>query len=161
MGISVMAAREPRIEKKGNSWEIAYQDGNQAIEITPEKQGESVSIFKCTNSTIQIKGKCTVVSLNSCTSVGVVCSDVIASVEAANSSKVQLQITGHAPTVQLDNVSGAALFVERAQSEKIDFVTANTTEVTSISLLVMLTLKKSMFLNNLSANSSMENLSPP
>ena len=68
-----------------------------------------------------------------CNNIGVVCDDVISSLEAANCKKTQLQF-GVVPTVQLDNVTGGTLYAQKANRGNTNFVTAGCSEINIVSI---------------------------
>jgi len=61
--------------------------------------------------------------------LGLVFSDVIASVEAVNSKKLKIQATGNVPNIQLDNVNGATLYLTNENKAGVEIITSNVTEI--------------------------------
>ena len=62
--------------------------------------------------------------LDNCNQVGVVCESVFASVEAVNCQKLQLQVNGISPTLQLDNSQNVTIYVQKEHRDKFEFITA-------------------------------------
>jgi len=55
--------------------------------------------------------------------------DVIASVEVANSKKINLQATGSIPNIQLDNVNGATIYLTNDNKAGVEIITCSATEI--------------------------------
>eukprot|EP00030_Apusomonadida_sp_AF-17_P007729 a842925_825.p2 GENE.a842925_825~~a842925_825.p2 ORF type:complete len:175 (+),score=86.19 a842925_825:35-526(+) len=112
-------------------WRVENLKGQQ-IEITPNEIGESVSIFGCADTVVQVGKKVTSISIDNCTKVAVVFNGVIAAVEACNSKAIQIQLSaGAAPSFVLDKCNKVTIFVpesERRNSE-MQFVTSACSEV--------------------------------
>jgi adenylyl cyclase-associated protein len=89
-----------------------------------------VNLFGCKNSTIVIKGKVNAVTIGAycqagfreagthdlvvnCTKTSVLVESVISSVSVTNSPSFTLQITGSAPTIQLDSTDSGQIFLSK------------------------------------------------
>ncbi len=70
-------------------------------------------IYGCKNSTIQIKSKVATVAVDSCTKTGVCLESLISSLDLVNSKSVQVQILGKAPTISLDKVDSAMVYLSK------------------------------------------------
>ncbi len=78
----------------GNKWVIENQtsvEGVVTVEITDIKQ--IVYIYGCIGATIDIKGKCKMVTIDSCKKTQVLVDDAISSVETVNCHGMKLQVT--------------------------------------------------------------------
>jgi adenylyl cyclase-associated protein len=90
----------------------------------------TVSLYGCKNVTVQIKGKVNAITLGTivipsmlvfhsplqvnCTKTSILVDSVIASVSVTNSPSFALQITGSAPTIQLDSTDSGQIYLSRA-----------------------------------------------
>eukprot|EP01089_Gocevia_fonbrunei_P022834 TRINITY_DN9386_c0_g1_i1.p1 TRINITY_DN9386_c0_g1~~TRINITY_DN9386_c0_g1_i1.p1 ORF type:complete len:160 (-),score=19.42 TRINITY_DN9386_c0_g1_i1:28-507(-) len=116
------------LELVGNKWHINDWNGNQNLQVKiPPSSFHYVSIQKCKDSVVQIKGKMNGVIINNCERVSVVLENAISVVEVVHSKKTQIQVTGNVPTIQLDKCEGVTLYLPRDCSS--DIVTSLTTEV--------------------------------
>ena len=52
---------------------------------------------------------------------------MIASVEVANSKKINLQATGSIPNIQLDNVNGATIYLTNDNKAGVEIITCSGT----------------------------------
>ena len=55
---------------------------------------------------LQVKGKLNAITIDECTSTGLVFQDLVASCELVNSSGLQVQVIGLVPTVAVDKCDG-------------------------------------------------------
>ena len=86
----------------------------------------SVFIFKCKNTTIQIKGKLNAVSMDECTKTNVVVDTLVSSIDVIKSKSFAFQIMKSAPTIAVDQCDGGTLYVSR-ESMNIEIFTSKTT----------------------------------
>ncbi len=134
--------------QQGNKWVIENQssvEGVVTVEVTDIKQ--IVYIYGCIGATIDIKGKCKTVTIDSCKKTQVLVDDAISSVELVNCHGVKLQVMarlllmhifisllnhlndsnqihGSVPSVAIDKTDGFQCYLS-STSIKTDFVTAN------------------------------------
>lgn len=117
---------DPVTKLDDKKWTVRFHENCQAtpivIEITSFQQ--SVAISNCDKAVIQIKGKCTNIAIMSCTNVGVIFDDVVASVEAVRSKKLQLQANGALAQIALDNSSSVDIFMQSAAGKSVEIVTS-------------------------------------
>eukprot|EP00835_Amoeboradix_gromovi_P006768 NODE_878_length_3486_cov_0.159433.p1 type:complete len:386 gc:universal NODE_878_length_3486_cov_0.159433:1120-2277(+) len=98
----VVNKKPPVFELQGSKWVVENQVGNKSIVIDDCNLKQVVYIFNCQNSVIQIKGKVNSVSLDNCNKTAVVVESVVSTVDSVNCKSIQIQITGSAPTVNLN-----------------------------------------------------------
>lgn len=103
----------PKFQLDGNKWRVEYQDGNKEILIDDTSLQQTVYIYRCNNSVIQIKGKINCITLDDCSRCGVVFENAVSSCELVNSKNVEIQCTGKVPSVSIDKCSGVQLFVSK------------------------------------------------
>lgn len=91
---------------------------------------QRVVIINCSESVIQIKGKCTAISVEQANRLGVVVHDVIVSTfELLNSTKSQIQLNSTCPTMTIDNCEGIQVFLGTGVSEKFELLTCKSNEI--------------------------------
>jgi len=125
----------PKCEFKalGSKWNIEYQtstsnpNGVCTIDIKDVK--EQAYIYKCSNATIQIKGKLKSIVLDSCTKTNVIFSSAITSCEIVNSKSVQIQSTGVCPSFAIDKTDGCLVYLSAEGASVSAFVTSKSTEM--------------------------------
>jgi adenylyl cyclase-associated protein len=120
----------PKLDLDGRKWNCEYyvddRTGNLVISECTVK--ESITIFRCINSVIQIKGKINAILLDDCDKTSIVCSTVVSSIDVVNCKSVEVQATGKVPTILVDKTDGCQLYLG---PEAIDttIITSKTSEV--------------------------------
>ncbi|KAF8479017.1 adenylate cyclase associated N terminal-domain-containing protein [Russula ochroleuca] len=110
---ALMGKKPAKFALEGNKWAIEYQENEAALTVDKAEISHVVNLFGCKNSTILIKGKVNAVTIFNCTKTSVLVESVISSVSVTNSPSVTLQITGSAPTVQLDSTDSGQIFLSK------------------------------------------------
>ncbi|KAL0412493.1 UNVERIFIED_CONTAM: Cyclase-associated protein 1 [Sesamum radiatum] len=130
-------ANSPRVSKTGppkfelqmgRKWVVENQIGRNDLSITDCDAKQSIYIFGCKNSVLQVQGKVNNITVDKCTKMGVVFKDVVAACEIVNCSSVEVQCQGSAPTISVDNTSGCQLYLSK-DSLEASITTAKSSEV--------------------------------
>jgi adenylyl cyclase-associated protein len=133
------STQPPRFEcEQGRKWVIEHQinnrdNGGLIIENTEPKQ--TVYIYNCHDSTIQVRGKVNAITLDGCSKCGLVFDTVVAVVEVVNCTSVQIQCTGAAPTVSVEKTDGCQLFMYIDELEKTEITSAKISEFNVVALI--------------------------
>jgi len=124
-----VAAKPPVIELQNNKkWVVEYQKGNNEIVLDNVNMKQTAYIYKCENSTIQVKGKINSITLDSCKKVGLVYEDVVSTVDIVNCQSVQVQSQGVVPTIAVAKTDGCQVYLcEKSLSAEI--VTSKSSEM--------------------------------
>jgi len=120
--------KPPRLELDGKRWYVEYQKNNDCVVIGETEPNQSVYLFKCENSTVQVGGKCSNIIMDQCKKVGLVYQDVVAGVEVINCQSVKLQVLGAVPTISVDKTDGCQMFLSK-DSLHVDIITAKSSEM--------------------------------
>eukprot|EP00897_Mesotaenium_endlicherianum_P004116 jgi/Mesen1/3732/ME000203S02821 len=119
----------PKLElQQGRKWVIENQVDNKSIVISETEARQTVYIFNCRGSVIQVQGKVNNITLDKCTKTGIVFQDVVAACEIVNCTSVEVQCQGTAPTIAVDNTNGCQLYLS-ATSVGAALTTAKSSEV--------------------------------
>ncbi|KAL6517292.1 F-actin-capping protein subunit alpha [Orobanche minor] len=119
----------PKLElQMGRKWVVENQIGRNNLVIDDCDSKQSVYIYGCKNSVLQIQGKVNNITVDKCTKMGVVFKDVVAACEIVNSSGVEVQCQGSAPTISVDNTSGCQLYLSKDALEA-SITTAKSSEI--------------------------------
>ncbi|KAH9998998.1 adenylate cyclase associated C terminal-domain-containing protein [Russula vinacea] len=110
---ALMGKKPAKFALEGNKWAIEYQENEAALTVDKTEISHIVNLFGCKNSTIVIKGKVNAVTIFNCTKTSVLVESVISSVSVTNSPSVTLQITGSAPTIQLDSTDSGQIYLSK------------------------------------------------
>ncbi|KAK2750393.1 hypothetical protein FQN57_003873 [Myotisia sp. PD_48] len=109
-----MRVKKPaRKELQGTKWYIEYFDcPNEVVEINAELN-HSILISRCNKTIIKVNGKANAISADNCNGLSVILDSLVSSLEAIKCPNLALQLDGIVPTVVLDQVDGASLYLNQ------------------------------------------------
>ncbi|MBA0843007.1 hypothetical protein Goarm_000234 [Gossypium armourianum] len=126
---SFSKAGPPKLElQMGRKWAVENQIGRKNLVIDDCDAKQSVYIYGCKDSVLQIQGKVNNITIDKCTKMGVVFKDVVAACEVVNCNGVEVQCQGSAPTISVDNTSGCQLYLSK-DSLGTSITTAKSSEI--------------------------------
>ncbi|PIN22116.1 Adenylate cyclase-associated protein (CAP/Srv2p) [Handroanthus impetiginosus] len=126
---SVAKTGPPKLElQMGRKWVVENQIGQNNLVIDDCDAKQSVYVYGCKNSVLQIQGKVNNITVDKCTKMGVVFKDVVAACEIVNCNSVEIQCQGMAPTISVDNTSGCQLYLSK-DSLETSITTAKSSEI--------------------------------
>ena len=109
---SSSAKKPPQKELDGNKWLISnWSSPSQPIEIEITSFTQSVLITACTNTTVILKGKANAISIDNSPRLQLLVETLVSSVDVIKSPNFAIQITGSVPTILLDQVDGATIYL--------------------------------------------------
>ncbi|CAA0827651.1 Cyclase-associated protein 1 [Striga hermonthica] len=115
----------PQLElQMGRKWVVENQIGRNNLVIDDCDAKQSVYIYGCKNSVLRIQGMCRLISSQILLKGAV----VVAACEIVNSSGVEVQCQGSAPTTSIDNTSGCQLYLSK-DALKASITTAKSSEI--------------------------------
>ncbi|KAI8320381.1 hypothetical protein GQ54DRAFT_220475 [Martensiomyces pterosporus] len=118
----------PRMELQGNKWIIENHGAEQlVVETTDIKQ--TVYIYNCSGTTVQVKNKINGIVIDNCHKCGVVFDALMSSCEIVNSKSVQVQAIDAVPTILIDRTDGAHVFLSEKARDGTQITTAKVSEV--------------------------------
>ena len=91
-GASTAPQKPPKFGLEGKKWVVEFQGNNSGLVIDECEVNQSVYVYKCDGSTLQVKGKVNNIILDSCKKTAVVFKSVVSSVEFINCQSVQMQV---------------------------------------------------------------------
>lgn len=107
-----LKAKKPaKTQLDGNKWTIEYHEDNRSIVIDQTEINQTVNIFNCKNSIVQIKGKINAVQMTNCTKTSILVDTLVSSLEVTGSPSFAVQITGRAPTILLDSCDSGQIYL--------------------------------------------------
>lgn len=110
---SMRLKKPPKQELDGNKWTIEnYEKPSEPIEIEVS-MSQSVLISKCSHTTIILKGKANAVTIENTQRLSLVVDSLVSTVDVVKSSNFALQVLGQLPTVMLDQLDGAQLYLSK------------------------------------------------
>ncbi|KAJ0981909.1 hypothetical protein J5N97_010164 [Dioscorea zingiberensis] len=122
-------AGPPKLElQMGRKWAVENQIGKKNLVIDDCDSRQSVYIFGCKDSVLQLKGKVNNITMDKCNKMGIVFTDVVAACEIVNCNGVEVQCQGSAPTISIDNTGGCQLYLSKGSLEA-SITTAKSSEI--------------------------------
>ncbi|ONM08736.1 Cyclase-associated protein 1 [Zea mays] len=104
----------PKLElQMGRKWVVENQVGKKTLAIDDCDSRQSVYVYGCKDSVLQVNGKVNNITVDKCTKFGIVFKDVVAAFEVVNCNGVEVQCQGTSPTISIDNTSGCQLYLSK------------------------------------------------
>ncbi|KAH6635197.1 adenylate cyclase associated N terminal-domain-containing protein [Chaetomium sp. MPI-SDFR-AT-0129] len=113
---SMRVKKPPKKELDGKKWTIENYDKEPAPIEIEVSIAESVLISKVNSSTIILKGKANQVTIENTNRLSLVVDSLISTVDIVKSGNFALQVMGTIPTVLLDQVDGAQIYLSKESS---------------------------------------------
>lgn len=117
-----------RTELDGKKWIVEYHKNNKTIVIANTEPNQSIYVYKCEGSTVQVEGKVSNIIFDNCKKTGVLFESVVAGIEFINCQSMQMQVTGIVPTISVDKTDGCQMFLSK-ESLGVDIITAKSSEM--------------------------------
>ncbi|KAJ3271248.1 F-actin-capping protein subunit alpha [Terramyces sp. JEL0728] len=118
----------PKLALEGNKWVVENYNGNNEIVIDQTEIRHTVYIYNCQNSTIKVLGKVNAISIDNCKKVGLLAENIVATLDAVNCQRLQIQITGKCPTTVVDKTDGLQLYLSK-ECLDIEILSAKSSEM--------------------------------
>ncbi|KAF2127612.1 hypothetical protein P153DRAFT_368200 [Dothidotthia symphoricarpi CBS 119687] len=110
---SMRTKKPPKKELDGNKWIVENFEGpTEMLEIDAEIN-HSILISRCKNTTIRINGKANAISLDNSSRTSLIIDSLVSSVDVIKCPNFALQVVGTLPTVLLDQVDGATVYLSK------------------------------------------------
>lgn len=108
---STPTKKEGKKELDGNKWLVENFDSPSAPISLDVTLAQSVLITNCKKTTIILRGKANAVSIDNSPRTQILVETLISSVDVIKSPNFACQITGSLPTIMLDQVDGASIYL--------------------------------------------------
>ncbi|KAG5368418.1 Adenylyl cyclase-associated protein [Yarrowia sp. C11] len=119
--------RPAKTELLDTKWFVENYEGDQNIVIEGE-MNQGVMIENCNNSTVQIKGKVSAVSLNNCKKLGLLVENLVSGVDVIRCKDYAIQVTGVTPMITIDQSDGGQIYLSK-ESIGAEVYTSQTTSL--------------------------------
>ncbi|KAJ2852761.1 F-actin-capping protein subunit alpha [Coemansia brasiliensis] len=121
-------SRPKRMELQNDKWFVEnYGTEHITIEATATKQ--TVYMYNCKGTTLDIKNKINSVAIDNCQKCGVVFDSLVSQCEIVNCKSVQIQARETVPSVLIDRTDGAHVFLSQEARDQTQITTAKASEV--------------------------------
>ena len=108
---SMRTKKPPRKELDGNKWIVENFENESGMLEIDASISHSILISRCTKTAIRIHNKANAISLDNCNSVSLVIDSLVSAVDVIKSPKFAMQVLGTLPTIMLDQVDGATIYL--------------------------------------------------
>ncbi|XP_051205009.1 cyclase-associated protein 1 isoform X2 [Lolium perenne] len=115
----------------GRKWVVEHHIGNKGLTIEDCDTKQSVYVYGCKDSVLQVKGKVNNITIDKCNKMGVLFKGVVAACEVVNCNSVEVQCEGLVPTISIDNTSGCQLYLSK-ESLETSITTAKSSEINAL-----------------------------
>ncbi|KAF9792880.1 adenylate cyclase associated N terminal-domain-containing protein [Thelephora terrestris] len=110
---SLSTKKPAKFALEGNKWVIEYQENEPGLMVENAEISQVITLYGCKNTTVVIKGKVNGVTIVNCIKTSVLVDSVISSVSVTASPSFVIQITGSAPTIQLDSTDSGQIYLSK------------------------------------------------
>lgn len=110
---SMRVKKPPKKELDGNKWTIENYEKHAEPIVIDASISHSILISKCSHTTIMIKGKANAVTIENTSRLSLVVDSLVSSVDVVKSVNFALQVMGAVPTVMLDQLDGAQIYLSK------------------------------------------------
>lgn len=109
-----MRTKKPPVKKlDGNKWIIENYDGESKPVQIEASISHSILISRCSKTTIVIKGKANAISIDNSPRLSLIIDSLVSSIDVIKSSNFALQVLGTLPTILMDSVDGATIYLSK------------------------------------------------
>ncbi|XP_060535053.1 adenylyl cyclase-associated protein 2-like [Cylas formicarius] len=103
--------RPPSFIRDGKKWLIEYQKDRRDLVVDNAEMNNVVYLYRCQNTTVQVKGKINSITMDSCKKTSVVFDSLVSSMEFINCQSVEMQVLGKVPTISIDKTDGCQVYL--------------------------------------------------
>ncbi|XP_030753410.1 adenylyl cyclase-associated protein 2 [Sitophilus oryzae] len=122
------ADKAPVFSHEGKKWLIEYQKNRQDLVVDNAEMNNVVYLFKCENTTVQVKGKINSITMDSCKKTSIVFDNLVSSMEFINCQSVQMQVFGKVPTISIDKTDGCQVYLSN-DSLDVEIISSKSSEM--------------------------------
>uniref|UniRef100_A0A8C9KLP2 Adenylyl cyclase-associated protein 1 n=1 Tax=Panthera tigris altaica TaxID=74533 RepID=A0A8C9KLP2_PANTA len=106
--------KEPAIlELEGKKWRVENQENVSNLVIDDTKLKQVAYIYKCVNTTLQIKGKSNSITVDNCKKLSLVFDEVVGIVEIINIRAAKIQVMGKVPAISINKTDGCHVYLSK------------------------------------------------
>jgi adenylyl cyclase-associated protein len=125
---SVKAKKQAKTALEGNKWCVEFHEGERGIVIDDTSLGQTMNVFGCKDTVIQVKGKINAIQMVSCSKTSIVLDTLVSSLEMTSSSSFTVQVLGVVPTILIDSCDSGQIYLSEA-CKSVELVTAKSSAI--------------------------------
>ncbi|TIA87819.1 hypothetical protein E3P99_02946 [Wallemia hederae] len=124
------AAKPAKTELDGQKWFVENHVNTQHILIDDTKLSQTVNIFNCKNTVVEVKGKVNALTMVGCHKTSVLLNNLVSSLSITTSPNFTVQILGVAPTITVDATDVGQIYLSKECIEAdTEIITAKTSSI--------------------------------
>lgn len=108
---SMRTKKPPRKDLEGNKWLVENFEAPEDIVEISAAQNQSILISRCNKTIVKVNGKANAIAIDNCHGLSIIVDSLVSCLDIIKSPKFALQIDGVVPTVMLDQVDGATIYL--------------------------------------------------
>ncbi|KAJ9094853.1 hypothetical protein QFC19_007782 [Naganishia cerealis] len=121
----VQVQKKPaKTELDGTKWNIEYHENAQTITIEDTEINQTVHLFACKNTVIQIKGKVNAISMLNCHRTSILLDSVVSQLSVTSSPSFTAQILGLCPTLNVEKTDSGNVYLSKECLDTVEIVTS-------------------------------------
>ena len=125
---SLTKKKPARLELEGKTWMVENFENEQNLVIEQTELSQSVFVYRCKNTTIQVKGKVNTITMNECLKTNVVADALVSGIDLIKSHSFAIQVLHKVPNIQVDQCDGGTIYVSE-ESMDVEVFTSKTSAV--------------------------------
>lgn len=125
---AVKPKKQAKTALEGNKWCIEFHEGERGIVIDDTSLGQTLNVFGCKDTVVQVKGKINAIQMVSCSKTSIVLDTLVSSLELTSSSSFTIQVLGTVPTILIDSCDSGQIYLSEA-SKTVELVTAKSSAI--------------------------------
>lgn len=110
---NLRAKKIPRKHLDGNKWFIEHHESPEEVIDISAHLTQSILVSRCHKTILKVSNKANAIQVDNCTELSIILDSLVSSIEVIKSPKFALQIDGTVPTVVLDQVDGATIYISK------------------------------------------------
>ncbi|KAH9402032.1 F-actin-capping protein subunit alpha [Tyrophagus putrescentiae] len=118
-----------KFELDGKKWIIENLSGRRDLEIPQAEMGQTVTVFRCDNCVLSVKGKVHSINVIECKKFSLVFEAIMGTVEFTRCQNIQAQALSTVPTISIDVVDAVELYLSQQALEQASIVSSKSSAV--------------------------------
>ena len=110
---NMRARKPPRRELEGSKWLIENFDAPGEIIEVSAQQNQSILISRCNKTIIKVSNKANAIAIDNCVGLSLIVDSLVSSLDIIKCPKFAVQIDGTVPTLLMDQVDGATVYLSQ------------------------------------------------
>ena len=119
--------KTPVLKLDGSKWLCEHQVKQAGLSIEREPK-HTVYVYQCSDSVLEVKGKCNAITLDGCKKTALVFDTCVAGIELINCTSCKVQVRNMCMTITVDKCSGTQLILTR-DSLAAEIISAKSSEL--------------------------------